>query len=101
MHALEESIGFFQVQEVSAVREFDEPGVRHFRVHLSCPEGRSDEVVGSHEHEDGRIDDAQLARLHAPVGLPIGAVSTGEIAVSVMAEIVAVRRGRKLQAVKT
>ena len=44
------------------------------------------------------FDDAELARLHGPVGLPIGALSPGEIAVSIMAEIVAALRGRKLQA---
>jgi len=44
------------------------------------------------------FDDAALARLHGPVGLPIGALSPGEIAVSIMAEIVAAMRGRKLQA---
>jgi len=44
------------------------------------------------------FDDAALARIHAPVGLPIGAISPGEIAVSIMAEIVASRHGRVLQA---
>jgi xanthine dehydrogenase accessory factor len=47
------------------------------------------------------FDDARLARLHAPVGLPIGALSPGEIAVSIMAEIVATLRGRSLQATGT
>ncbi|HLG89598.1 MAG TPA: XdhC family protein [Alphaproteobacteria bacterium] len=42
--------------------------------------------------------DEDLARIHAPVGLSIGAVSPGEIAVSIMAEIVSVRRGRRLVA---
>jgi xanthine dehydrogenase accessory factor len=44
------------------------------------------------------FDEAALARLHAPVGLPIGAVSPGEIAVSIMADIVATRHCRALQA---
>jgi xanthine dehydrogenase accessory factor len=33
--------------------------------------------------------DSDLARIHAPIGLPIGAVSPGEIAVAIMAEITA------------
>ena len=36
--------------------------------------------------------DEQLARLHAPIGLPIGATSPREIAVAVVAEIIAHRR---------
>ena len=34
-----------------------------------------------------------LARVHAPIGLHIGAVTPAEIAISIMAELVAVRRG--------
>ncbi len=44
------------------------------------------------------FDEAALARIRAPVGLPIGALSPGEIAVSIMAEIVAIRHGRALRA---
>jgi xanthine dehydrogenase accessory factor len=37
------------------------------------------------------LDEETLARLHAPIGLPIGGRSPGEIALSIMAQIVAAR----------
>ncbi len=33
------------------------------------------------------ISDAEIRRIHAPIGLEIGAVSPAEIAVAIMAEI--------------
>jgi len=38
------------------------------------------------------IPESQLARVHAPIGLEIGAITPEEIAVSVVAEMIAVRR---------
>ncbi len=40
------------------------------------------------------VPDAQLARLHAPIGLKIGGATPEAIALSIIAEIVAVRNGR-------
>ena len=44
------------------------------------------------------FDAVTLARIRAPVGLPIGAISPGEIAVSIMADIIAIRHGLMLRA---
>jgi len=44
-------------------------------------------------HEAG-FDDADIARIHSPVGLNLGAATPEEIAIAILAEIVAVRRGR-------
>ena len=42
--------------------------------------------------------EAALARIHAPIGLDIGAVSPAEIAVSIIGEIVAALRKKPLRA---
>ena len=47
-------------------------------------------------HEAG-FDDAALARIHAPIGLDIGAVSPAEIAVAVMGEIILALRKKSLR----
>ncbi len=58
-------------------------------------------ALGSRRTHAARLDrlralghgDAALARIHGPVGLSIGAVTAPEIALSVLAQIVTVRRG--------
>lgn len=42
---------------------------------------------------DNGAEDERLRKIHAPVGLDIGAVTPEEVALAIMAEIVAVRRG--------
>ncbi len=59
-------------------------------------------AVGSRRTSEERLvrlkgrgfTDEQLARIHGPVGLNLGGRSPQEIAISIMAEIVAVRNGR-------
>jgi len=46
------------------------------------------------------VDPALLERIHAPIGLDLGAVTPQEIAVSITAELIAVRRG-KVDALKS
>jgi xanthine dehydrogenase accessory factor len=41
------------------------------------------------------VDEDELARISAPVGLDLGALSSEEVALSIMAELVAVRYGRE------
>lgn len=43
------------------------------------------------------IPEAELARIHAPIGLDIGALSVAEIAVSILAEVIAGRRQKPLR----
>ena len=43
------------------------------------------------------VDGERLAALRAPAGLDLGAIGPEEIALSIMAEIVAFRRGRELR----
>jgi xanthine dehydrogenase accessory factor len=45
--------------------------------------------------EDSTVTFEQLERVHAPIGLDIGAVTPQEIAVSIVAELIAIRRGKE------
>jgi xanthine dehydrogenase accessory factor len=46
------------------------------------------------------VDRAKLERVHAPIGLKIGAITVAEIAVSIAAELVQVRRAERCRAVE-
>jgi len=42
---------------------------------------------------------AALARVHAPIGLDIGAITPAEIAISILAELIAIRHGKDVSSV--
>ncbi len=46
---------------------------------------------------DSEVDDAQLARVHAPAGLDLGPVTNAEIAVAILADLVARRAAGELR----
>ena len=77
--------------------KFDDPAIKFTLQHAPAYIG----VLGSRKTHEKRLQrlkadgltDEQLARLHAPVGLDIGASTPAEIALSIMSQIVAVRRG--------
>jgi hypothetical protein len=43
---------------------------------------------------DAGLDEESIARIHAPCGLDVGARTPSETAISVLAEVIAVRTGR-------
>jgi xanthine dehydrogenase accessory factor len=79
--------------------KFDDPAIKFALQYAPAYIG----VLGSRKTHEKRLHrlkkdgltDEQLARLHAPIGLDIGSNTPAEIALSVMAEIVAVRRGAR------
>lgn len=66
-------------------------------------------VLGSRRTHAARVDrliaagvpEGQLARLHAPIGLDLGAVTPEEIAVSILAELITVRRAEDVRTVRS
>ncbi len=44
---------------------------------------------------DDGVAEADLQRIHGPVGLALGSKTPGEIAISILAEMIAVRRGQR------
>ncbi len=55
---------------------------------LPIPQNRKDRL------REFNLSTEQLERLHGPVGLAIGALTPPEIAVSIMAEVIAVKYGK-------
>jgi len=61
---------------------------------LLGPRARTERLLADLAKEDVSLTDAEQVRLYGPVGLDLGAETPEEIAVSVLAEILAVQSGR-------
>src|SRR5260370_4302688 len=77
--------------------EIDDPALQvaltHPVVYIGVLVGRKTNMQRYERLKRAGMTDEQLQRIHAPVGLAIGAVTPEEIALAIMAEIIAVRRG--------
>jgi xanthine dehydrogenase accessory factor len=60
--------------------------------------GRKNQATRLERLRGQGVTEAQLARIHGPVGLDIGAVTPAEIAVSILAHIILALRGQKWKA---
>ena len=89
------------VAAVSHDEKFDNPALA---IALKSP-AKYVGVLGNRRKIPNRLDalrelgvsEEELQKLHAPIGLDLGSVQPEEIALSVLAEIVAVRHGRQTQ----
>ncbi|MBI2321431.1 MAG: XdhC family protein [Chloroflexi bacterium] len=78
--------------------KLDEPAIEAALASAACYVG----AIGSRKTNVARFDrlrrrgltDEQLARLRAPIGLDIGAETPEEVALAVLAEVVAMKYGR-------
>jgi len=67
---------------------------------LLGPRARTERLLGDLAKEGISLTDAQRGRLYGPVGLDLGAESPEEIAMSILAEILAVRNGRNVASLR-
>jgi xanthine dehydrogenase accessory factor len=77
--------------------KFDLPGLRcalnSAAPYIGLLGSRRSQAARRASLRDEGFDDAALARIHGPVGLDLGGTTVAETALSILAEIVATRRG--------
>ena len=59
------------------------------------PKARLDRILGDLRRQGVEVEQQDLDRIHGPAGLDVGAEGPGEIAYAIVAEILAVQRGRR------
>lgn len=79
--------------------KFDDPAVRIALAHpvryVGALGSKSTQARRRATLLEAGVPEKELARIFGPIGLPIGGRTPAELAISILAEIVAVRRGRR------
>jgi len=78
--------------DLAFLRELITKGFQY--IGILGPKKKLDRMLGELQGEGLRLNEEQLASIHSPVGLDIGAETAEEIAVSIIAEIKTVLAGR-------
>jgi len=77
--------------------KFDEPALRAALLapvfYIGALGARRIHVARLARLRDSGADEGAFSRIQSPVGLNIGAIGAGEIAVSILAAVIAARRG--------
>jgi xanthine dehydrogenase accessory factor len=97
--AFAEALGMLGPRDAVVFVDHDAPGLLPAIQQALAGEAGYVGVMGSRRHTPGfvaelRATGADLRRLHSPTGLDIGARVPGEIALSILAEVLAALRGR-------
>ena len=61
--------------------------------YVGCLGSTRTQAKRAHRLKEAGFSDEQIGRIHGPIGLHIGGKSPAEIAVSILAQIIAVQRG--------
>lgn len=82
--------------DLAALRPWVAPGAAQARYLGLIGSARKVRGVFAKLKEEG-VPEERIRRVHAPIGLEIGAVTPEEIAVSILAQVTAVRRGARIE----
>jgi xanthine dehydrogenase accessory factor len=106
----DEALGQLKITNTTAIAilthdpKFDEPAILGSlatkAMYIGAVGSRKTNADRQQRLRDSGVSEDQIARVHGPIGLDIGGRSPEEMAISIIAEIIAVRNGRTGQALR-